>query len=279
MQPSPRIAVVTGASRGLGRAIALKLAHSNYHVICGQRTLPPESHMASPASNIRVISLDLRCEQSIQTFAAILLDQLPHLDLLVNNAAICPKYPADPRLVDEHWRSVMQVNFTAHVLLTRQLHPLLLRSSKLPRVLNVSSGDGELLYFADDLRALLIGFSAGNNVDLVLEQVDGMLRKLIHDAKSKVNEHIFNGQPAYKFSKAALNTYTQVASRSNLTCVAKQPIRFVSVCPGDVDTAMADEGALTISPTEAVCKMWPLLDVGVPCPNGVFLRYNEVISW
>lgn len=271
------IAVVTGASRGLGQAIVSTLLDHNYHVICGQRTMPPQFN---PNSNLRMIPLDLASNQSIQTFTEVVIDQLPYIDLLVNNAAICPDYPSEVHDVHEHWRSVMQVNFFAHVQLTTRLLPLLQRSSKLSRIINISSGDGELLYFESSLRTKLVQVSGLECVPSMVQYIQRLVEEMVGNARDgNIAEKIFNGQPAYKLSKAAINVYTQVAARTYSKHATGHSIRFVSICPGDVDTAMADEGVYTISPVDAVHRMWPVLEVNIPCPNGVFMRDNKLIPW
>lgn len=270
---TPRTAVVTGG-RGLGAAIAAHLCSCGYHVIVGARTRVPTPPLA------RWLPLDLLDASSVARFAGLLLDELPALDLLVNNAAVCPR-SASADASPAVWDDVVTVNFYAVAQLTTALLPLLRRSERFPRVLNISSGDGELAFFSDALQRGFRGAAAGGPGG-VLQSVRRMQKEVLEllavDSAQRVRTHIFGGQSAYRFSKAALNAYTR-ASAAKAHVAQSAHIAFVAACPGDVDTDMADPNVDTISPARAAELLWCILDVDVECRNGVFLRHGKGISW
>lgn len=273
------IAVVTGGLRGLGKALGSELLAQGFVVVRGQRSFPPDTVCNQSVSNVRDLKLDLADRTSVQKFAEHLLDNLPYIDVLVNNAAICPDDPLDVANASSYWRSVMEVNFFAQVYLTERLLPLLQRSPRYPRVINVSSGDGELLLFSDPLKRRLESLHTSVSASHLTNNVDIVVKDIINGAFTlPIRDLIFNGQPAYKLSKAALNAYTRFAARRNRTS-QEGDISFLSVCPGDVDTDMADWDAIVISPEEAVRRFSSVLSAGVPCKTGVFLREGKEISW
>ncbi|CDF38996.1 unnamed protein product [Chondrus crispus] len=269
------IAVVTGASRGLGRALASHLSAQGYLVIAGQRAPAPKSCNF----DIRHLRLDLADEDSLEAFCHYLLDNLPCIDVLVNNAASCPDHPGDTAKSASYWNSVLQVNFFASVRLTESLLPLLQQSLKYPRVVNISSGDGELLFFSESLKPRLERLEACNSTIQLIREVESIANNILDDSFGiPIDELIYNGQPAYKLSKALLNGYTRFASRRQERLQSPE-VAFVSVCPGDVDTEMADFDAILISPEDAVWRLASVLVASKPCKTGVFLREGKEISW
>lgn len=274
---TPLIAVVTGTSRGLGKALASHLSAEKYLIVSGQRTCLPSPEAKPLDSNIKHLRLDLAEERSQRIFSQYIVDHLPYIDVLVNNAAICP-VPNDSHSALD-WHSVLEVNFCAPVRLTERLLPLLQRSPTYPRVINISSGDGELLFFSESLRNRLQQLDACPSVHCLMKDVKCIANDTLCSAlKTRIDGLIYNGQPAYKLSKAALNGYTRFASRRR-TPSRGSDVAFVSVCPGDVDTDMADADVLTVSPHEAVRRLASVLEVTKPCKNGVFLRHGAEISW
>lgn len=122
-----RIALVTGASRGIGKEVAQQLAERGFHVIGTSRS-----------------QLDVTDPQSIEALASRIEREFGRLDVLVNNAAILldeGKSIVDvtPDEFEDTWRA----NTLGPFLLTNRLVPLL-RKGKHARIVNVSSGAGQL---------------------------------------------------------------------------------------------------------------------------------------
>jgi NAD(P)-dependent dehydrogenase (short-subunit alcohol dehydrogenase family) len=145
----PRIALVTGASRGIGRAAALALAKSGAHVVALARTqggleeLDDEIRSLRPAEPeaTTLVPMDLRDFAAIDRLGEALYRRWGRLDILVGNAGVLglltPLHHLDPKT----WDDVMAVNVTANWRLIRSLDPLL-RRSVAGRVAFVTSGAG-----------------------------------------------------------------------------------------------------------------------------------------
>jgi NAD(P)-dependent dehydrogenase (short-subunit alcohol dehydrogenase family) len=138
-----RVAVVTGASRGIGRATALALAKAGAHIVAIARTvggleeLDDEIKAAGGAATL--VPVDLKDFPAIDRLGAAIHERWGKLDILVGNAGILgplsPLGHVDPKAFDE----VMAVNVTANWRLIRSLDPLL-QVSDAGRALFVSSG-------------------------------------------------------------------------------------------------------------------------------------------
>ena len=114
-------ALVTGSSRGIGRAIAEKLAARPLDLLlCGVRGDAPDSPAAPPggAREVRSIELDLSTRESIERGAA----GLPQVDLLVNNAGLMTGGLLEEQEVDDIY-AMFQVNLVGLVHLTKLLLP------------------------------------------------------------------------------------------------------------------------------------------------------------
>jgi NAD(P)-dependent dehydrogenase (short-subunit alcohol dehydrogenase family) len=135
-----RIALVTGANKGIGFAIARQLSDAGLDVIIGARDEAAGHAAAARIPGARFLRLDVTSAESIHA-AAIALDRL---DVLVNNAGIADKDDSGaitaPQAV---LRRTFDVNFFGAVDLTQALLPVLRRSSA-GRIVNLSSSLGSL---------------------------------------------------------------------------------------------------------------------------------------
>ena len=144
MSPAPdRIALVTGASRGIGRATALALARTGAHVVAVARTVGALEELDDAIRAIggaaTLVPLDLKDTPGILRLAAALAERYGALDVLVGNAGILgPLSPLD-HVEPKAWDDVLAVNVTANWHLIRALHPLL-KQSAAARVVFVTSG-------------------------------------------------------------------------------------------------------------------------------------------
>jgi NADP-dependent 3-hydroxy acid dehydrogenase YdfG len=123
-----KIAVVTGASSGIGEATARGLAAAGFEVVLGARRLDRLEALAasitSAGGTARPLALDVADLASVAAFAA----QVPHLHLLVNNAG--GAYGLEPiaQANEEDWRTMWEVNVLGVMHLTRAFLPALLAS-------------------------------------------------------------------------------------------------------------------------------------------------------
>jgi NAD(P)-dependent dehydrogenase (short-subunit alcohol dehydrogenase family) len=144
-----RIALVTGASRGIGRAAAVALANAGFHIIAMARTqgaleeLDDEISAAQHGAKglATLVPCDLRDGPAIDRLGEAIYKRWGRLDALVGNAALLgplsPLHHVDPK----QWSDVLEINVTANWRLVRALDPLL-RASHAGRAIFVSSGAG-----------------------------------------------------------------------------------------------------------------------------------------
>jgi NAD(P)-dependent dehydrogenase (short-subunit alcohol dehydrogenase family) len=138
-----RIAVVTGASRGIGRAAALAFARAGAHVLALARTQGAleelDDEIAAAGGTATLVPADLKDFDALDRLGAAIHERWGRLDVLLGNAgvlgAIAPVHQIEPKL----WDEVMAVNLTANWRLIRSLDPLLRRSDS-GRAIFVSSG-------------------------------------------------------------------------------------------------------------------------------------------
>lgn len=139
-----RIVLVTGASRGIGRAAALELAKAGNHVIAAARsekalTTLDDEIRAATGHNATLIPLDLRDAAAIDRLALALLERFGRLDGLFGNAGVLGTLGPLENISPAAFQETLDVNFTANWRLIRSVHPLL-RMSEAGRALFVTTG-------------------------------------------------------------------------------------------------------------------------------------------
>jgi len=139
-----RIVLVSGASRGIGRAAALELAKAGNHVIATARsekalTKLDDEIAAATGHNATLIPLDLRDGAAVDRLASALLERFGRLDGLMGNAGVLGTLGPLENISPAAFQETLDVNFTANWRLIRAVHPLL-RMSEAGRALFVTSG-------------------------------------------------------------------------------------------------------------------------------------------
>lgn len=138
-----RIALVTGASRGIGRAVALALAGAGAHVVLVARTSGAleeiDDEVRAIGGSATLVQLDLRKGDRVDALGPSLYQRWGKLDILVANAGVLGPLSPLAHITDDAWAEVMQVNLNANWRLIRTLDPLLRRSDA-GRAIFVSSG-------------------------------------------------------------------------------------------------------------------------------------------
>jgi NAD(P)-dependent dehydrogenase (short-subunit alcohol dehydrogenase family) len=138
-----RIALITGASRGLGRALALAFAREGAHVLLLARNLTTlgriDDEVRKLGGKASLIPLDLADGPAIDALGPSLYERFGWLDVLVGNAAILGSLSPLPHIASAHWDKVLAVNLSANWRLIRTLDPLL-RRSVAGRAIFVTSG-------------------------------------------------------------------------------------------------------------------------------------------
>jgi NAD(P)-dependent dehydrogenase (short-subunit alcohol dehydrogenase family) len=138
-----RIALIIGASRGIGRAVALAFARDGAHVLLLARTRKAleevDDQVRTRGGKASLIPLDLADGEAIDALGPTLYERFGRLDVLVGNAAILGRLVPLTHIPWEHWERAVAINLTANWRLIRTLDPLLRRSDA-GRVIFVTSG-------------------------------------------------------------------------------------------------------------------------------------------
>ncbi|MCE9571791.1 MAG: SDR family oxidoreductase [Deltaproteobacteria bacterium] len=141
---TPLVALITGANKGIGLAIARSLAAKGLAVLVGARDLAlGEAAAASIGGTARAIALDVTSPLSIAAAAAAIRREVGRLAVLVNNAGIARAGgPPSSAALDEA-RAVFETNVLGVIAVTQAMLPLL-REAPAGRIVNVSSSLGSL---------------------------------------------------------------------------------------------------------------------------------------
>ena len=148
-----KTALVTGGNKGIGHEVARQLAARGFHIFVGARNRGA-GHAAAKAiekngGKATFLEIDVADNTSVTAAARELAKIADHLDVLVNNAGIMVDGDdAILKISDDIFRKTLETNMLGALRVTRAFEPLLTKS-KAPRVINVSSGGGQLTGGAD----------------------------------------------------------------------------------------------------------------------------------
>ncbi|MBD2541729.1 SDR family oxidoreductase [Coleofasciculus sp. FACHB-SPT36] len=234
-----KVAIVTGANRGLGFETCRQLAKRDIQVILTSRDEAKGKAAVEKlqAEGLEVVShpLDVTSAESIEHLAQFIRNQFGRLDILVNNAGIARDPLGDPEgsifnTEVSTIRETMETNLHGPLMLCQALIPLM-KEHQYGRVVNVSSGAGQL---------------------------------------SDMN----TGFPAYRISKTALNALTRIFANE----LEGTNILVNSVCPGWVRTDMGGPNA-TRSVEQGVDTIMWLATLPDDGPTSGFFRDRQPIDW
>ncbi len=138
-----RIALVTGASRGIGFAVACALARAGAHVVAVARTTGGleelDDAIRKDGGSATLVPVDLADLDGLARLGAALNERYGKLDVLVGNAGVLGPVSPLGHIEPKQWTDVMTINVTANFQLIRCMEPLL-RNSDAGRAVFVSSG-------------------------------------------------------------------------------------------------------------------------------------------
>jgi NAD(P)-dependent dehydrogenase (short-subunit alcohol dehydrogenase family) len=148
-----KTALVTGANKGIGYEVACQLAGKGFQVFVGARNrkagLKAVDEIAKDGGQAKFLEIDVADNESVTAAAGEFARAADHLDVLVNNAGIIVDGDdAILEISDELLRKTLETNTLGALRVTRAFVRLL-GKSKAPRVINVSSGGGQLTGGAD----------------------------------------------------------------------------------------------------------------------------------
>jgi NAD(P)-dependent dehydrogenase (short-subunit alcohol dehydrogenase family) len=140
-----KVAVVSGAGRGIGRAIALALAKAGADMAVFSRT---EEQFSDTAAAIRDlgrralgIRVDVRNSADIDAMVKAVMEEYGHLDIMVNNAGLNPSYTRIERVKEEDYDIIMEVNAKGAFLCSQRVIPIMKEQGK-GCIINVASVAG-----------------------------------------------------------------------------------------------------------------------------------------
>jgi NAD(P)-dependent dehydrogenase (short-subunit alcohol dehydrogenase family) len=245
MAQDKKVALITGANRGIGLETAKQLGEQGITVLVGARNLSVAEGTAASLKSSGIdaygIQLDVTNEADRKAAAAFIAEKFGKLDILINNAGVSSPEgftSVISQIRDEELQRVFSTNLFAVVALTRELLPLL-RKSPAGRIVNLSSILGSNTLHADP-------------------------KSPIADFKSF----------AYDASKTALNAYT-----IHLAWELKDtPIKINAAHPGWVKTEMGTDAAPMEIPDGAKTSV-ALATIGADGPSGRFIHLGSELPW
>ncbi len=191
---SGRVALITGANKGIGFEIARQLGRHGITVLVGardqQRGQRATETLVGEKIDARYLSLDVTSQSSIDAAALEVSEKFGRLDILVNNAGIMIERVPPSECMVENLRKTFETNFFGLFAVTKAFLPLI-RKSTAGRIVNLSSALGSIALLANP-------------------------------------EHFENRFLAYSASKVGVNTLTVTLARE----LSNTPIKVNSVAPG-----------------------------------------------
>lgn len=241
-----KVALITGANKGLGFEMSRQLAQYGLTVLIAARKLEVAEAAATTLKNeglkADAIALDVNDSTQIQAAVEEIKARFGKLDVLINNAGV---------MLDGEWsisnassvsidiiRQTFDTNFFALVELTQALLPLILKSQS-GRIVNMASIEGSLSLHADS------------------------------------NSQIYNSKPfAYDASKAAVNSFTVHLAHE----LRDTPVKVNSAHPGWVKTELGGEGAM-MDITEGAKTGVQLATLPDDGSSGGFFHLGQFVPW
>ncbi|MCC5640523.1 SDR family oxidoreductase [Nostoc sp. CHAB 5844] len=241
-----KIALITGANKGIGLEMSRQLAQHGLTVIIAGRNLQAAQEAATTLKKeglqAEAIALDINNSTQIQAAVQEIGERFGKLDVLINNAGV---------MLDGDWiisnastvsldiiRKTFETNFFALVEVTQALLPLILKSQS-GRIVNMASIEGSLTLHADP------------------------------------NSPIYDAKPfAYNASKAAVNSFTVHLAHE----LRNTPVKINSAHPGWVKTELGGEGAM-MDITEGAKTGVQLATLPDDGPSGGFFHLGEPVPW
>lgn len=241
-----KVALITGASKGIGFEMSRQLAQQGLTAIVAARTLEAAQAAATKLQdeglNAEAIALDINDRDRIQAAVREIDDRFGKLDVLINNAGV---------MLDGEWaisnassisietiRKTFDTNFFALVEVTQALLPLILKSPS-GRIVNMASIEGSLTLHADP------------------------------------SSFIYDSKPfAYDASKAAVNSFTVHLAHE----LRNTPVKVNSAHPGWVKTELGGEGAMMdiAEGAKTGVQLATLPDDGA---SGGFFHLGQPVPW
>ncbi|XP_058972804.2 carbonyl reductase [NADPH] 1-like [Pocillopora verrucosa] len=269
-----RVAVVTGANKGIGFAIVKKLCREFSGTVIltardEQRGLEAVKQLSTEGASPVFHQLDIVSPESIERIKKHLMEQYGGLDLLVNNAGIAFKR-ASTVPFPKQAEVTIQTNFHGTLNVCRALLPILKPHA---RLVNISSHLGGLAQLSEDLQKKF------SSPTLTEENLANLMDQFVKDAKDGTHSQKGWLTSAYGMSHIGIIALTKILARNTLQD-SREDILINACDPGWVRTDMAGPKA-TKSPKEgAETPVYAaLLPINVGKPHGEFLKEKMIQEW
>ncbi|WP_405914804.1 SDR family NAD(P)-dependent oxidoreductase [Streptomyces sp. NBC_00728] len=138
-----KVAVVTGASKGIGLAVVEGLVREGAKVVAGSRTSTPELDALAAGHDVTVVSVDLSTAEGPETLVRAAVERHGRIDILVNNVGAAEPRESFLKVTDEDWQNVFGLTFFSAVRATRAALPHLIEAEE-ASIVNVSSINAQL---------------------------------------------------------------------------------------------------------------------------------------
>lgn len=186
MPPPQKIALITGANRGIGLEIARQLGRLGMIVVVGSRNAErgkvAGDLLRSQDIDAQVVELDVTRQDTIDAAAQEIERKFGRLDVLVNNAGVLLDRVSPAQIELAVLRSTYETNVFGAFAVTKAMLSLLKRSDA-PRVVNISSGAGSLAK-APNLKFRMLAY---NSSKAALNSITALLAQEFKDTKIKIN--------------------------------------------------------------------------------------------
>ena len=238
-----KIALVTGANKGIGLEIARQLGKLGFVVYLGcrdqERGAKAAAELKADGVKAIAVALDVTDAATITAAAAQVEREQGKLDVLVNNAGIALEWGAKPSdTSSKNLRTVFETNFFGVIATTQSFLPLL-KKAPAGRIVNMSSSLGSLARHSHP---------------------DGMFKDMV--------------ELSYNSSKTALNAATQEFANE----LRDTPIKVNAVCPGYVATDINNHGGPRTTEQGARIAV-KMATIGADGPTGGYFEDDGTIPW
>ena len=244
---SRRVALITGANKGIGYETARQLGRQGITVLIGardeERGRAAEVKLKGENLDARFVQLDVDDAATHDTARAFIENNFGKLDILVNNAGVLLDDRTDGVLIPasrtplDVYRRTFDTNFFNLIALTQTLLPLV-KKSDAGRIVNLSSILGSLTLHSDS-------------------------QSPIYDYKV----------PAYNISKSALNAFTVDLAYE----LKDTSVKVNAAHPGSVSTDMNDQGSMALE--DGARTSVQLATLSADAPSGRFVHLGEELPW
>ncbi|WP_329295519.1 SDR family NAD(P)-dependent oxidoreductase [Streptomyces sp. NBC_01455] len=138
-----KVAVVTGASKGIGLAVVEGLVREGARVVAGSRASTPELDALAAAHDVVFVPVDLSTAQGVETLVRAAVERHGRIDVLVNNVGAAEPRESFLKVSDEDWQKVFGLTFFSAVRASRAALPHLLQAEG-ASIVNISSINAQL---------------------------------------------------------------------------------------------------------------------------------------